>query len=171
MTTNFSTWFVDKINRVAVSGDPRFFEHLFTRAKMGLNLATYEQDFLTRQYESCSILHTQYGMAKAWLSAMASAADTTNITIQYCMALPRHILQSASFRRVTHARASHDYGQSRSDDTEQWSAIGLTSMLYWSLGLIPFKDDFWSRTHEEGNIWGNNATEADPELQGMIIDL
>ena len=37
------------------------------------------------------------------------------------------------------ARASHDYGQSRADDTEQWSPIGLTAILYWSLGLLPFK--------------------------------
>ena len=76
------------------------------------------------------------------------------------MALPRHILQSAAYPRVTHvrteehamhvaalplemhplqARASHDYGQSRADDTEQWSPIGLTAILYWSLGLLPFK--------------------------------
>ena len=60
--------------------------------------------------------------------------------VQYCMALPRHILQTASFPRVTHARASHDYGQSRADDSEQWSSMGLTSMLYWSLGMLPFKD-------------------------------
>jgi hypothetical protein len=58
------------------------------------------------------------------------------------MALPRHILQSASFPRVTQARASHDYGQSRPDDTEQWTPIGLTSLLYWAIGLIPFKVDF-----------------------------
>ena len=51
---------------------------------------------------------------------MAAAAESSNVTIQYCMSLPRHILQSASFPRVTQARASHDYGQSRSDDTEQW---------------------------------------------------
>ena len=62
------------------------------------------------------------------------------MTVQYCMALPRHILQTASFPRVTHARASHDYGQSRADDSEQWSSMGLTSMLYWSLGMLPFKD-------------------------------
>jgi hypothetical protein len=53
------------------------------------------------------------GAAKEWLGAMAAAAEATNVTVQYCMSLPRHILQSASFPRVTQARASHDYGQSR----------------------------------------------------------
>ena len=53
------------------------------------------------------------------VQAMSDGAEQVNVTLQYCMALPRHMLQSASFPRVTHARASHDYGQSRSDDSEQ----------------------------------------------------
>ena len=82
-------------------------------------MITYEQDFLAKAYESCSPLQKQLGLAKAWLGAMSSAAEKINVTIQYCMALPRHILQSASFPRVTHARASHDYSQSRAEKDEQ----------------------------------------------------
>ena len=66
-------------------------------------------------------------------TAMSDAADETNVTLQYCMSLPRHILQSASFKRVTHARASHDYGQSQARNTQQWSELGLSAMFYWSL--------------------------------------
>ena len=87
------TWFIDEAGGVAVSGDERFFEHIFQRAKIGLGMATYEQDFLSRQYESCSALQSELGAGKRWLSAMAEAAESTNITLQYCMALPRHILQ------------------------------------------------------------------------------
>jgi len=152
-----------------VSHDIRFFEHIFARAKEGLTMATYEQDFLARQYESCHALQSQPGAGRRWLAAMAAAAESTNVTVQYCMALPRHILQSAAFPRVTHARASHDYGQSRPDDTEQWSPIGLTSLMYWALGLLPFKDDFWSETQQPGNHW--QAEEADPELQTLVSSL
>eukprot|EP01047_Picozoa_sp_COSAG01_P027782 COSAG01_NODE_1845_length_9070_cov_16.651806_1_plen_809_part_00 len=165
------TWFVDRVGGVAVSADPRFFEHIFSRAKAGLQMATYEQDFLAKQYESCAPLQSEPGAGKSWLAAMAQAAEATNVTIQYCMALPRHILQSASFPRVTQARASHDYGQSRADDTEQWSSTGLTSMLYWSIGLLPFKDDFWSTTFEPANHWGAAALEVDPELQTLVSAL
>ena len=98
---------------VAVSLDQRFFEHIYSRAKQGLSMATYEQDFLAKAYESCATLQQQPGLAAAWLTAMADAAETQNVTVQYCMALPRHILQSAAYPRVTHARASHDYGQSQ----------------------------------------------------------
>ena len=130
----------------------------------------------------------------AWLTAMSDAADQTNVTLQYCMSLPRHILQSASFKRVTHARASHDYGQSQARNTQQWSELGLSAMFYWSLvsaatacyqrpvttsspdadrccqqGILPFKDDFWSESVEPGNTWGSK--EADPELQTLVSAL
>ena len=55
------------------------------------------------------------------------------------------------------------------DDAEQWSSIGLTSLFYWSIGLLPFKDDFWSETDEPGNHWG--GTEVDPELQTLVSSL
>ena len=108
--TNYS-WYIS--GGVAVSHDPAFFAHIYSRAKQGLNMQTYEQDFLARQYDSCTILQEEMGAAKAWLAAMAAGAESENVTVQYCMALPRHILQSASFPRVTHARATHDYGQSQ----------------------------------------------------------
>ena len=113
-------WIVDKGHNVAVSNDTAFFRHIFSRAKQGLGMATYEQDFLAKQYESVAVLQSTPGAAKSWLAAMAAGAEAEGVTVQYCMALPRHILQSASFPRVTHARASHDYGQSRADDSEQW---------------------------------------------------
>ena len=167
--SNNWSWFVDAAGGTAVSNDSRFFEHIFTRAQEGLGMATYEQDFLAKQYERNAHLRQRVGAGREWLSAMAVAAERRNVTVQYCMALPRHVLQSASFARVTQARASHDYGQSRSDDTEQWSAIGLTSLLFWSIGLLPFKDTFWSSMFESGNHWG--ADEADPELQTLVSAL
>ena len=153
----------------AVSTSSGFFKHIFQRAKQGLGMVTYEQDFLTNSYESIPDLEGKVGLAKAWLTAMSDAADQTNVTLQYCMSLPRHILQSASFKRVTHARASHDYGQSQERNSQQWSELGLSATLYWALGILPFKDDFWSETLEPGNTWG--AKEADPELQTLVSAL
>merc|ERR1719247_1362746 len=42
-------------------------------------------------------------------------------------------------------------------------------MLYWSLGILPFKDLFWSRTDEPGNTW--RGQELDPELQVLVSAL
>lgn len=45
----------------------------------------------------------------SWLQAMADAAASLGITIQYCMPLPRHMLESTKHQPVTNARASGDY--------------------------------------------------------------
>ena len=45
----------------------------------------------------------------------------------------------------------------------------MTATLFWSLGLLPFKDDFWSESVEPGNTW--KSTEADPELQTLVSSL
>ena len=101
---NASSWTWINASTATVSSSAEFFEHIFGRAQQGMGMVTYEQDFLTKSYESIPALQSELGLAKAWLSAMSHGAQATNVTLQYCMALPRHILQSASFPRVTHAR-------------------------------------------------------------------
>ena len=54
---------------------------------------------------------------------------------RYCMAWPRHVMQSVAIPAVTHTRASGDYQPSNS----QWN-IGDSSILSHSIGLAPFKD-------------------------------
>ena len=58
---------IDDKSKVAASTDARFFAHIFSRAKAGLGMATYEQDFLTKTYESVGALQSTVGAAKAWL--------------------------------------------------------------------------------------------------------
>ena len=153
---------------VAVPVDPKFFYDIMDKAKDRWLMATYEQDFLTATYENTKALQRTPGLARRWLKAMNEGAERAGVTIQYCMALPRHILQSAVMTRVTHIRASHDYGQSRADDTEQWSLMGFTNALIWSLGALPFKDTFWTSARNAGNVWGDDATELDSELQAVV---
>ena len=70
---------------------------------------------------------------------MDQGAFESNINITYCMALPREILNTVELQSITTARASEDYRFS----VDNWR-IGLTSYLISSLGLVPFKDTFWS---------------------------
>lgn len=30
-------------------------------------------------------------------------------------------------------------------------------MLFWALGVVPFKDDFWSQEVQPGNHWGTTT--------------
>ena len=56
-------------------------------------------------------------------------------TNRYCMAWPRHVMQSVAIPAVTQSRASNDYHPS----SPQWN-IGDTSILMHSVGLAPSKD-------------------------------
>jgi hypothetical protein len=38
--------------------------------------------------------HTDFQLGRRWLTAMGTAAGQTNVTIQYCMTLPRELLQA-----------------------------------------------------------------------------
>ena len=58
------------------------------------------------------------------------------------------ILSGAQHAAVTNARATDDYFHEGAGDPPQW-AIGAASILYWALGILPFKDGFYSSTHAQ----------------------
>lgn len=62
---------------------------------------TYEQDFLNYQTERIFQLHADVKLGRLWLKQMADAASSNGLTLQYCMALPRHLLQSVELPAVT----------------------------------------------------------------------
>jgi hypothetical protein len=54
-------------------------------------------------------LQTNATLARHWLLQMGKGAQTNGLTIQYCMAWARHLLQSLESPAVTNSRASNDY--------------------------------------------------------------
>ena len=83
----------------AVPMDPAFFPQIMGRAKKW-GMITYEQDFLTRTFASIPALASNISLAKTWLAYMNDAAKDLNVSIQYCMTQPQHLLQTASFPQV-----------------------------------------------------------------------
>ena len=73
-----------------------------------------------------------------WLAQMNEGALKNGLTIQYCMAYARHLMQSLEAPAVTQARASDDY----KPGNKQW-AVGAQNVLFDALGLVPSKDSFW----------------------------
>jgi hypothetical protein len=161
---NFS--FAPAENGVICPTDPRFFPHIMGRAKKW-GMVTYEQDFLTKTLTSVTALSSNLTLAATWLGLMDAAAAQLNVTVQYCMAQPQHVLQSAALPRVTNGRASKDYNA----DRDQWSYFPLNAMLYGAVGLAPFKDDFWSTPVQPGNPWGESCVEFNPELMALVSTL
>jgi hypothetical protein len=108
-------------------------------------------------------------MARAWLMQMGEAAEKNNITIQYCMAYPRHALQSVEIPAVTQIRASDDYVPGTKGTPRNWN-IGGSSILAHALALAPFKDNYWTNSSEPGGSCGN-AVEPGVALHSAVSTL
>lgn len=114
--------------------DPRYWDA--TAAYLANSgVATYEQDWLD------GAAHTDFNLSDpaAFLDNMAAAMAQQNLTLQYCMAAPRHLLQISKYSNVTTARVSFD-GFQRAN----WTHFLYTSRLARSVGVWPFSDNFKS---------------------------
>ena len=111
------------------------------------------------------VLLTNATLGRQWLVQLGSGAAAAGVSVQLCMAYPRHALQSLEMPTATQIRASDDHvpGKGGGNTAVQWK-MGYSSMLAWALGLAPFKDNYWSTAQEPGSSCGANATEVTPSL-------
>ena len=141
------------------------FKYLMGKAK-AWGMVLYEQDWLVTVWRGMNVTRSNVDAASTWLTAMADAADSLQLTIQYCMALPRHMLESTHFQAVTNSRASGDYaaGQGNYD-------ISMSSLFYWAIGVAPSKDDYWTSENQPNPPYSYNASEPNWQLQAITIAL
>ena len=113
-----------------------------------------------------NITRASLDASSTWLRSMADAATALGLTIQYCMPLPRHMLESTQFQAVTNARASGDYhpGAGNFD-------ISQSSLFYWALGVAPSKDDWWTTEVQTDSPYGDKPTEPNWQLQALVVAL
>ncbi|PWU06902.1 MAG: hypothetical protein C5B51_11165 [Terriglobia bacterium] len=102
-------------------------------------VGTYEQDWLDDK------AHTDFNLTDAdtFLNNMASGMAQRGLTMQYCMASPRHFLQGSRYNNLTTIRTSADrFVRAR------WTEFLYTSRLASALGIWPFTDVLLSRETE-----------------------
>jgi len=128
-------------------------------------LRTYEQDWLDTVVDGMPSLTSNVTLGANWLRQMHHGAAKQGITIQYCMSMVRHILQSVELPAVTQARASGDYHSNLSD---QWK-IGGSSILADAIGIYPSKDNAWSTASQPGNPYEGSRTEPFSRLQFAVL--
>ncbi|XP_071115649.1 uncharacterized protein [Haliotis cracherodii] len=143
--------------------EERFWTDLLAESRKW-GLFVYEQDYLGTEFQQIKKLLTDIDLGSQWLTQMGNGAAKNGLTIQYCMSLPRHALQSLEIPVVTQARVSHD----NRPNTDNWK-IGVTSLLAWAIGISPFKDNFWTTKVEPGN--GYNGTEPHTSLNAVVATL
>src|SRR5260370_28262732 len=113
-----------------VSIDPAYWHEVAAYLKDS-GVATYEQDWLG------DAAHPDFNLSdpSLFFDGMAAAMDQAGITMQYCMALPHHFLQSVYYGNLTTARTSQDgFGRAR------WNDFLSASRFAGALGVWPFAD-------------------------------
>ena len=94
-----------EIDRYALPLEQVFWDELLRDAKQW-GLTVYEQDWMYNELNHVSGLTQSATLGQQWLNQMATAADKNDLTIQYCMSYPRHIMATIDLPAVTQARAS-----------------------------------------------------------------
>eukprot|EP00546_Thalassionema_frauenfeldii_P012530 CAMPEP_0178927276 /NCGR_PEP_ID=MMETSP0786-20121207/19084_1 /TAXON_ID=186022 /ORGANISM="Thalassionema frauenfeldii, Strain CCMP 1798" /LENGTH=717 /DNA_ID=CAMNT_0020602663 /DNA_START=1642 /DNA_END=3795 /DNA_ORIENTATION=+ len=149
----------------ALPREEAFWDQLFQDAKFSWGLTVYEQDWLNVQTQTMNITLETVDTARTWLLQMGSAAKRNDITIQYCMSWPRHMLQSLEIDSVTQARASDDY---QPNNNINWIGIGISSLWSSALGVVPLKDNFWSSYVSQPHSIYGNVSETASRLHAII---
>ncbi len=160
------SFYVDQSNspaggQMALPLQQAFWEWLLTSSQREWGLTTYEQDWLYNELSGVDLILTSATVGRQWLLQMNAGAVAAGLTIQvplaslrlisgftvpfnlqYCMAYPRHALQTVELSQVTQIRASDDHVPGMNYYGNQWK-LGYSSLLAWALGLAPFKDNYW----------------------------
>jgi hypothetical protein len=118
--------------------DPKFWKEIMDYTSSA-NVVTYEQDWLNVIYKYSPALVTTLTAGDDFTGGMARAAQEKGMSLQYCMALPRHFLQGSRYANLTTIRASGDR-LTRS----KWDAFLYASRLASALGIWPWADVFMS---------------------------
>jgi len=117
-----------------VSIDPQYWDDIVSYiASSGVR--TYEQDWLGAQAQTAFNLSDP----EAFMDNMARATSGNGLTMQYCMALPRHYLQTSKYDNITTIRTSNDRF-----DRSKWDEFLYASRLASALGVWPWSDVFMS---------------------------
>lgn len=117
-----------------VMTDRRYWDDVMTYIRDG-GVVTYEQDWLGAQAQPIYDLSAP----GQFMDNMAKSAAQRGITLQYCMPLPRHVLQTVDYDNLTSMRVSDDRF-----DRNRWDTFLYTSRFASALGVWPWADVFMS---------------------------
>jgi hypothetical protein len=149
----------------------------------GIPLSVYEQDWLYNEWQGVGGARESPTLARQWLMQMGKGAAKQNTTVQYCMALTRHVLQTVEIPAVTTIRASDDYGPGQTGGYPVQEApgqpitmkgtcsfpycvyyVGTSSIIAHALDLRPSKDNYWSTPLQQGSAFQHQHNPWKPTM-------
>jgi hypothetical protein len=135
----------DKYKISGIAGvDPKYWDEIMSYIASN-GVICYEQDWLNEIYAHSPELQSTPGVADAFADNMARAAQQNNLSLQYCMALPRFFLQGSHYPNLTTIRTSDDHFERR-----KWDDFLFVSQFARAVGIWPWTDVFMST--EENNL-------------------
>eukprot|EP00659_Diplonema_papillatum_P008447 gene8447-13022_t len=99
-------WAIDDTNH-SVPVTRAFFDDMFRNGTQ-IGMKMFEQDFLSYHQSHSHLLINDTTTGDSWLDSMGVAAAAANITLQWCMMYPNHVLKTTEVPSVTNGRASQD---------------------------------------------------------------
>ncbi|MGC8539100.1 MAG: hypothetical protein ACP5QA_00565 [Phycisphaerae bacterium] len=100
----------------------------------------YEQDWLNYIYQYSPAMQVSRRVGNAFTGNMAASLAQHNVSLIYCMPLPRFFLQSARTPTLSMIRCSDDYFIQ-----QRWLHFVYTSSLAYAMDLWPWTDTLMSR--------------------------
>ena len=133
-------WWVDEF--AAHPRDPGFFRRWFDDA-VRWGASVIEQDWMLMYWFGVRELRAAPGRAETWQRVLNQHARDTGIDLLWCMSTPADMMLAASLDRVIAVRTCDDY-RFASDPALLWTWFLTVNRLADALGLVPFKDCFFS---------------------------
>jgi len=117
-----------------------------------------QQDYLST-YSGDPVMMADIDRMNLYLKNQAKALQEKGITMQYCMTMPRNVMQSTENPIVTGLQSSADHHVAMAeprpehldDDPYMWKHMIFASGLYGSVGLWPSRDNV--QTIADPNAW------------------
>jgi hypothetical protein len=133
-----------KISGIAAV-DPKWWDKICSDIA-GWGAMTYEQDWNNWIYLKSPELSNTTWAGEAYMDGMANACHANNLTMQYCMVMPRFLMQGgAKYKNLTTVRVSGDRL-----DRGKWHEFLYGSAMAGALGVWPWTDNY--RSTETANI-------------------
>ncbi|MDQ2687791.1 MAG: hypothetical protein M3Y28_07995, partial [Armatimonadota bacterium] len=118
--------------------DPKWWDETATYLQQN-GVICYEQDWLNEIFEYSPEMASTPGVGEAFTDNMARAAQSKQMSLQYCMATPRFFLEGSKYGNLTSIRTSGDRFE-----RGKWNDFIYTSALASALGIWPWADVFKS---------------------------
>jgi len=103
----------------------------------------FQHDFLS-VYEGDPVMMAGIDRMDTYFKNMAKALEEKNFTMQYCMQLPRNIMESTENPIVVSVQGSWDHHiptADRDEDPYVWKHLIFTSAFYGAVGIWPSRDN------------------------------